>query len=251
MLLLKRANVPLDRDVIFLAESGEEGTTRVGIELMANQHFPAIDAEYCYAEGGDVTRQAGQVRYASVQTMEKIPRGIDLISRGIAGHGSVPLPPTPSRTWRARWRACRMASADHAQRHDGRLLQAAGRAVAARRREALSRRAQPGSEGLRPRRHVAAAERAAARVDAAHVGFAEHHPGRLPQQRDPVGSAGHARRAVHARRGSAALPRAGEEGGERSRRGGGVQRLAGREGGTRPGGSSRSTPKRSRWWKPR
>ena len=33
MLLLKRANVPLDRDVIFLAESGEEGTTRVGIEL--------------------------------------------------------------------------------------------------------------------------------------------------------------------------------------------------------------------------
>src|SRR5688572_9861905 len=91
MLLLKRANVPLDRDVIFLAESGEEGTTRVGIELMTNKHFPAIDAEYCYAEGGGVSRQAGQVRYASVQTMEKIPRGIDLISRGISGHGSVPL----------------------------------------------------------------------------------------------------------------------------------------------------------------
>ena len=83
MLLLKRANVPLDRDVIFLAESGEEGTTRVGIEFMANQHFAAIDAEFCYAEGGGVTRQAGQVRYASVQTVEKIPRGIDLIARGI------------------------------------------------------------------------------------------------------------------------------------------------------------------------
>jgi len=91
MLLLKRANLPLDRDVIFLAESGEEGTTRVGIELMANQHFPVIDAEYCYAEGGNVTRQANQVRFASIQTMEKIPRGIDLISRGISGHGSVPL----------------------------------------------------------------------------------------------------------------------------------------------------------------
>ena len=91
MLLLKRANVPLDRDVIFLAESGEEGTTRVGIEFMVNQHFPAIDAEYCYAEGGGVTREAGRVRYASVQSTEKIPRGIDLIARGPSGHGSVPL----------------------------------------------------------------------------------------------------------------------------------------------------------------
>ena len=91
MVLLKRANVPLDRDVIFLAESGEEGTTRVGIDFMVNQHFPAIDAEYCYAEGGGVTREAGRVRHASIQTVEKIPRGVDLIARGPAGHGSVPL----------------------------------------------------------------------------------------------------------------------------------------------------------------
>jgi acetylornithine deacetylase/succinyl-diaminopimelate desuccinylase-like protein len=91
MLMLKRNNVPLDRDVIFLAEAGEEGTTRVGIELMANEHFRAIDAEYCIAEGGGVTRQSGQVRFASVQTVEKIPNGIDLIARGPAGHGSVPL----------------------------------------------------------------------------------------------------------------------------------------------------------------
>ncbi|MQA29039.1 MAG: M20/M25/M40 family metallo-hydrolase [Luteitalea sp.] len=32
MLMLKRLNVPLDRDVIFLAEAGDEGTTRVGIQ---------------------------------------------------------------------------------------------------------------------------------------------------------------------------------------------------------------------------
>ena len=31
------------------------------------------------------------MRYASVQTVEKIPNGIDLIARGPAGHGSVPL----------------------------------------------------------------------------------------------------------------------------------------------------------------
>jgi len=91
MLTLKRSGVPLDRDVIFLAESGEEGTTRVGIEFMVNQHFDAIDAEYCLAEGGGVTRQNGQVRFAEVGTVEKIPRGIDLIARGPAGHGSIPL----------------------------------------------------------------------------------------------------------------------------------------------------------------
>jgi acetylornithine deacetylase/succinyl-diaminopimelate desuccinylase-like protein len=91
MLMLKRQNVPLDRDVIFLAEAGEEGTTRVGIQFMVGQHYQEIDAEYCLAEGGNVTRQGGKVKFASVQTMEKIPRAIELIARGPSGHGSVPL----------------------------------------------------------------------------------------------------------------------------------------------------------------
>src|SRR5262249_5873967 len=32
-----------------------------------------------------------RVRYATIQTMEKIPRGIELTAHGVAGHGSVPL----------------------------------------------------------------------------------------------------------------------------------------------------------------
>jgi acetylornithine deacetylase/succinyl-diaminopimelate desuccinylase-like protein len=88
---LKRLNVPLDRDVIFLFESGEEGSTRVGIQFMVNQHFSEIDAEVCLAEGGGVVRQGGAVKYATVQTLEKIPRAIELTARGVAGHGSVPL----------------------------------------------------------------------------------------------------------------------------------------------------------------
>ena len=91
MLRLKREKVALDRDVIFLAEAGEEGTTRVGIMYMANQQFGAIDAEYCLAEGGGVTRVGGAVKYASVATTEKIPRAIELTARGPAGHGSIPL----------------------------------------------------------------------------------------------------------------------------------------------------------------
>ena len=91
MLLLKRLNVPLDRDVIFLAESGEEGTTRVGIDFVTRQHLNEINAEYCLAEGGGATRIGGEVKYATVQTLEKRGRGIELLARGVAGHGSVPL----------------------------------------------------------------------------------------------------------------------------------------------------------------
>jgi acetylornithine deacetylase/succinyl-diaminopimelate desuccinylase-like protein len=92
VLTLKRLNVALDRDVVFLAEAGEEGSTRVGIQFMVNQHFAAVDAEYCIAEGGGITREGGQVRFASVQTAEKLPNAIELVARGPAGHGSVPLP---------------------------------------------------------------------------------------------------------------------------------------------------------------
>ena len=91
MLRLKRNLVALDRDVIFLAEAGEESATHVGIELMVNEHYDAIDAEYCLAEGGSATRVDGELRYAGVQTAEKYPKGIDLIAHGVAGHGSVPL----------------------------------------------------------------------------------------------------------------------------------------------------------------
>src|SRR5206468_772451 len=64
MLLLKRLNVPLDRDVILLNEAGEEGNSRVGIQHMVAEHFADIDAEYCLAEGGSTARERGTVTYA-------------------------------------------------------------------------------------------------------------------------------------------------------------------------------------------
>jgi acetylornithine deacetylase/succinyl-diaminopimelate desuccinylase-like protein len=87
--------VALDRDVIFLAESGEEGSTSVGIDFVVKEHFPLVDAEYCLAEGGGGTRKAGAVTYATVQTLEKVPRRIELVAGGVAGHGSVPLKSNP------------------------------------------------------------------------------------------------------------------------------------------------------------
>lgn len=90
MLTLKRSGLPLDRDVIFLAESGEEGAPDVGAQFMVDEHLPAIDAEFCLAEGGGVVRSGGRVVRANVGTTEKEPRPIELIARGPAGHGSVP-----------------------------------------------------------------------------------------------------------------------------------------------------------------
>jgi acetylornithine deacetylase/succinyl-diaminopimelate desuccinylase-like protein len=90
MLMLKRNNVPLDRDVILLAEAGEEGAPDVGAQFMADNHLDAINAEYCLAEGGGVVRRGGQVVQSNIGTTEKEPRFIELIARGPAGHGSVP-----------------------------------------------------------------------------------------------------------------------------------------------------------------
>jgi acetylornithine deacetylase/succinyl-diaminopimelate desuccinylase-like protein len=90
VLTLKRTNAALDRDVIFLAESGEEGAPEVGAQFMIDNHLDAINAEYCFAEGGSLIRTAGVIRRANIGTTEKEPRFVELIARGAAGHGSVP-----------------------------------------------------------------------------------------------------------------------------------------------------------------
>jgi acetylornithine deacetylase/succinyl-diaminopimelate desuccinylase-like protein len=91
MLLLKRGEVPLDRDVIFLAESGEEADlTGVGINFMVNQHFDEIDAEFAITEGGGAKIEGDRVSVVNIGTAEKVPARARLVANGISGHGSVP-----------------------------------------------------------------------------------------------------------------------------------------------------------------
>ena len=91
MLLLKRRGVPLDRDVIFLAESAEEAdTTGAGINFMVREHFDAIDAEFAMTEGGGATLDGTRVTRVSIGTAEKRPTRARLVATGTAGHGSVP-----------------------------------------------------------------------------------------------------------------------------------------------------------------
>jgi acetylornithine deacetylase/succinyl-diaminopimelate desuccinylase-like protein len=90
MLLLKRLGVKLDRDIILLAEAGEEGTTGVGIDYLVKDHWAEIAAEFALAEGGSAVEYQGKVRYVLIATTEKVPRGIRLVARGPSGHGSRP-----------------------------------------------------------------------------------------------------------------------------------------------------------------
>jgi acetylornithine deacetylase/succinyl-diaminopimelate desuccinylase-like protein len=92
ILQLKRLRVPLDRDVIYVAEASEEssGPTSVGIDYLIKDHWPDIEAEYALAEGGFVHSENGRVRFVEIAATEKVPRRAKLIATGTSGHGSRP-----------------------------------------------------------------------------------------------------------------------------------------------------------------
>ena len=92
MLLLKRHDVKLDRDIVFLAEAGEESFAAAGLRHVIARHWDEIDAEFALAEGGGGSLRAGKAHYVTVAATEKVGRGVRLVARGTAGHGSVPRP---------------------------------------------------------------------------------------------------------------------------------------------------------------
>jgi acetylornithine deacetylase/succinyl-diaminopimelate desuccinylase-like protein len=90
-LLVKRSGAVLDRDLIFLAEAGEEADPNgVGIDFMVKQHFDEIDAEFAITEGGTARLENGRVTVVQIGTTEKVPRRARLVATGTSGHGSVP-----------------------------------------------------------------------------------------------------------------------------------------------------------------
>ena len=91
MLLLKRTGQPLDRDVIFLVEAGEETDPEdAGMSFVVDKHFGEIDAEFALTEGGSTMLEGSRVTTVQVATTEKAPRRVRLIANGTSGHGSVP-----------------------------------------------------------------------------------------------------------------------------------------------------------------
>jgi acetylornithine deacetylase/succinyl-diaminopimelate desuccinylase-like protein len=97
MLILKRANVPLKRDIIFLATADEEIGAGVGAAWLAERQVELFrNAEFLLNEGGTTRANArGGVEYYGVGTTEKSPFWLDVTVRGTAGHGSRPSPDNP------------------------------------------------------------------------------------------------------------------------------------------------------------
>src|SRR5437867_1063410 len=94
---LKRAAVPLKRDVIFLATADEEIGGGVGAGWFVENHPELVqDAEFLLNEGGIIRAdRTGRIEYYGVGTTEKSPFWLDVTARGTAGHGSRPTPDNP------------------------------------------------------------------------------------------------------------------------------------------------------------
>ena len=90
MLLLKRLNLPLDRDVIFCGMADEESSGYYGIRYLIEKHWDKIACEFALNEGGTILEENGAVKYVAVATTEKVPRTLLLTAKGVSAHASRP-----------------------------------------------------------------------------------------------------------------------------------------------------------------
>jgi acetylornithine deacetylase/succinyl-diaminopimelate desuccinylase-like protein len=89
-LLLKRENVPLKRDVIFMANADEETGGRMGAGWVAQNHPDLIRAEYAINEGGPTSIVIDGKVFFVCSTAEKGSARFTLRGRGQPGHASQP-----------------------------------------------------------------------------------------------------------------------------------------------------------------
>ncbi|HYK82441.1 MAG TPA: M20/M25/M40 family metallo-hydrolase [Gemmatimonadales bacterium] len=97
LVTLKRAGVPLTRDVLFVATSDEEIGGGVGAGWLVEHHRDLVgDAEFLITEGGTIRADAGgRIDYYGVGTTEKSPFWLDVTAHGTPGHASRPTLDNP------------------------------------------------------------------------------------------------------------------------------------------------------------
>jgi acetylornithine deacetylase/succinyl-diaminopimelate desuccinylase-like protein len=89
--LLRRARVPLARDVI-LAWTGDEESGGAGVRWLHANRPDTIAAEIALNEGGGlVLGDDGALKFVNLQTAEKSYQDYTITARGPTGHSSVPL----------------------------------------------------------------------------------------------------------------------------------------------------------------
>ncbi len=90
IIALKRGAVPLDRDVIFLADDDEEQGGAAGIKAAIQKYWDRFGAGFALNEEGRVILKDGAVQYVGIQASEKVPFNVNVIATGTSGHASVP-----------------------------------------------------------------------------------------------------------------------------------------------------------------
>lgn len=90
MLLLKRAGVPLARDVIFAATADEEMGGKYGAGFLVDRHPELVRAEHALTEFGGFPVDLGGRRIYLCQVAEKGVCWVRMRARGRPGHGSAP-----------------------------------------------------------------------------------------------------------------------------------------------------------------
>ncbi len=90
MLLLKRNNVALQRDVIFAATADEEIDSDVGADWLITRHPELVRAEYGLSEMGGHTLYLEGKKFYPIMTAEKGTCWLKIRAYGKPGHGSVP-----------------------------------------------------------------------------------------------------------------------------------------------------------------
>ncbi len=95
MIALKRSGVPLNRDIVFIANADEEfGST--GALTMAERHADLLkDVEFLITEGGDNIVVDGKLRYFGVGIAEKRGFWHRITVKGTPSHGSRPTKQNP------------------------------------------------------------------------------------------------------------------------------------------------------------
>ena len=93
---LKRGNVHINRDVIFLGTADEEQFGDASMKMLIAKYWDKIAAGFAINEGGKVVLgKDGKVQYVALQAAEKVSVNVTLTVAGKGGHASTPTKDNP------------------------------------------------------------------------------------------------------------------------------------------------------------
>src|SRR5919201_5141018 len=95
MIALKRSGIPLNRDIVYIANPDEE-LGSLGAIKFVEQHADLLrDVEFLMTEGGDNSFKDGKLAYFGVGVAEKRTFWQHLTVKGVPSHGSRPNKENP------------------------------------------------------------------------------------------------------------------------------------------------------------